>query len=371
VPPPPVVVHPEPQRFSLDGNEYFIEESVAGDVRHTPGPGGYWLVPHIIDTTVMPATARPATAIDPIPDALKFNAANPDIATMDPYPERDYSILGEHFIPQKPNFYAIDFAFLKRCLDDAERADYEFALRMQGLQNCSINAVWTCADLGFDAYDRSLIMEQFLRGYVGRFLSQVSQKPGRDLNPEHVVREAIQMHDKFCDAWVKEHKRGLAPLVESCAEALVGNFCESVLKMAEVAGLTRREISRMLRRDPVFAPQFGLCLHFFMVKLDQDRSGRNANYKSMFNSMSSNILALKTFENFMRSKSHLMQRHLQVSLATVESRCFHFLTADWYGIVTQLHAPRVSYTGINKRKRSSAAGQPVDGALGPAVLWGA
>jgi len=343
---------------------------MVNNIDHTPGPGGYWIVPYVFDATTN--LARPHNGRSLL-DGLKDPPVhNPFIAALRPRRDRDYARLNEHYILCEPNFYSIKYSFLKNALDSAEKMDFDFAIRMQGLQNCNVNAVWSCTDLGFDAYDRSLIMEQFMRGYVGRFLSQVSQKPGRELNPDQVVREAIQMHERFCEAWVKEHKRGLAPLVESCAEALVGNFCDGVLRPAEAAGLTRKEISRMLRRDEVFSPQFGLCLHFFMVKLDQDRTGRNANYKSMFNSMTSNILALKTFENFMRSKGGRLQNFLTNRLRTSDSRRFDPLTVDWYGIVTQLHMPSVQYTGVNKRRRGGAAAGAdgaMDGGMVPGMLW--
>jgi hypothetical protein len=369
-PAPPVVVHHPLQRFSIDGCEFFIEETTPHNILQKSSPGGYWLVPHVIDSVTQ--NARPFRSENVLPDELKFPIGLPSIAGMVPYPDRDYSRLGVHFVANEPNFYSIKFSFVKNFLDEAEKRDYEFATRMQGLQNCSINAVWTCVDLGFDAYDRSLIMEQFMRGYVGRFLSKVSQKPGRELNPDNVVQEAIQMHERFCEAWVKEHKRGLSPLIESCAEALVGNFSDGVLKPAINLGMTRKEISRMLRRDPILSPQFGLCLHFFMVKIDQDRSGRNANYKSMYNSMSSNILAMKTFENFMRSHVHIMMGHIHNGLDQEWTRRFHPLTVNWYSIVTQLHAPKVRYTGVNKKRRvegARGAGAAMDDELGPGGFW--
>lgn len=372
------MVYPAVQRFHLDGNEYFVKSDGAVNVAQCPINNGYWIVPYIILPLPLPTgepVGRPANATEPLPESLKDAAVAAGTTTryhlLRPVPDRDYAKLGEHFLESQDNYFTIKYDFIKKALDDAERMDYEFAVRMQGLQNCNINAVWTCTDLGFDAYDRSLMMEQFLRGYVGRFLSQVSQRPGRELDPDHVVREAIQMHEKFCEAWVQEHKRGLSPLVESCAEALVGNFCEGPLKAAELAGLTRKQISRLLRRDPVFSPQFGLCLHFFMVKLDQDRSGRNANYKSMFNSFNSNVLAMKTFENFMRSNAGHLGNYLENRLRTLATRRFDPLCIDWYGIVSQLHTPSVRYTGVNKRRRAAAAAAAggMDGGLGPGGLW--
>ena len=113
--------------------------------------------------------------------------------------------------------------------------------------------------MGFDNTDRAMMMEYFLQNYIGRFLNQVQQRPG-EIDPDHIVREALQMHSQFCSGWVKEHKKGLSPLIESCAEALVSNYVTGVLQGLASKGFTHKEISRFLRRDPVLSPQFGICL---------------------------------------------------------------------------------------------------------------
>jgi hypothetical protein len=361
------VVYPPVQNFLIGKNKFFIVNDLPGAV---PGQyyaktqvGGYWVVPFI----KVAGNGRALAIKDPLPAEIKDGAV---LGGLNPPPDLDYSKKGTHYLERQDTFYDVLYDELKQRLDEAEKLDYDFAVRMQGLQNCNINAVWTCVDLGFDASDRNLMMAQFLKGYVGRFLTEISQRPGPELDPDSVVREAIQMHERFCEAWVKEHKRGLSPLVESCAEALVGNFCDGALRPALNLGMTRKEVSRLLRRHPVFAPQFGLCLHFYMTKLDQDRSGRNANYKSMFNAMNSNVLAFKTFDNFMRSNAGEFVRLVRAELATEQDRWFHAMTTDWYGIVTQLHAPTVKYTGVRKRKPDDFDG-PGDslGAGGVLKLW--
>lgn len=360
------VVYPPVQNFTIQKKRFFIVNSLSttDTLYEEMRGGGHWIVPYYVDTTTN--KGRPLGVETELPVSIR------DLVKYEVLPEPDplFAKSGTHFLVKANNFYDIDYALLKEKLDAAESLDYEFAVRMQGLQNCNMNAVWTCVDLTFDASDRNLMMAQFLKGYVGRFLTEISQRPGPELDPDSVVREAIQMHERFCEAWVKEHKRGLSPLVESCAEALVGNFCEGVLRPGINAGMTRKELSRLLRRHPVFSSQFGLCLHFYMTKLDQDRSGRNANYKSMFNSMQSNILAFKTFDNFMRMHAGDFLRLVRDELATVEQRWFHDYTTDWYGIVTQLHAPTVKYTGVRKRKPDDFD-SPGDslGAAGVLKLW--
>jgi hypothetical protein len=353
-----VYVFPPYQRFVLDGHEHYILMDTGGvDIRPAQEEA-YWITPYVVENSL----GRPESLSEALPDTLKDSAG--DIATytargaMKIPPDPDYARLNVDYVPKTGKTMEINYDFIQNVLDAAEKMDYEFALRMQGLLNCGLNAVWTCTDFGFDNTDRGHIMEQFLQKYIGRFLTQVTQKPD-EINPDNIVREALQMHSRFSAGWTKEHKRGLAPTVDSCSEALVSHFCEGPLKFLVVAGLTRKEIARFLRRDPVLAPQFGLCLNFFMVKLDQDRNGRNANYKSMFNATSSNLLQLKTLEAFLRSNLGHMNEMYATRMCTPEQRRFEPLTMDWYYVVSQLHVPTVQYTGVKRgrtRVSRNAAG---------------
>lgn len=353
-----VYVYPPYQRFVLDGHEHYIVMDTGGSDIQNAQEAAYWITPYVVEN----GKGRPESLLEALPDDLKDQPAT--IAAylvggaMKMPPDPDYARLNVDYVPKNTNTKEVNYDFIQIVLDTAEKMDYEFALRMQGLLNCGLNAVWTCTDFGFDGTDRGHIMEQFLQKYIGRFLAQVTQKP-EEIEPDRIVREALQMHSRFSAGWTKEHKRGLAPTVDSCSEALVSHFCEGPLKFLVVAGLTRKEIARFLRRDPVLAPQFGLCLNFFMVKLDQDRNGRNANYKSMFNATSSNLLQLKTLEAFLRSNIGHMQQQYINKMSTENQRRFEPLTMDWYYIVSQLHVPTVQYTGVKRgrtRVSRNAAG---------------
>ena len=165
---------------------------------------------------------------------------------------------------------------------------------------------------------------------------------------------------QFCAGWVREHKRALAPSIEAAAEALIGIFFRGALKGMFPADMTWKEASRIIRRDPRLSPQFGLCLHFYMVKLEQDRGSRNASYKSMVNASSSNMLSLNSLDAFFRSE----RGHLATVVAAVTDpavRAFHRATIDWYHIVSQLPLPTMMYTGL-KRNRIGGGG-------GPAPPW--
>lgn len=357
------VVFPPPQLFTLQSDVFLI---IANQKEFTSDTNlekfkktGYWLVPHI---RINNDLARPENVKNQLPDEMKDSVIignwTDKFNDMKPYiPSIDYCRINHDFKPKTTTTWQIKLEWLKQLLDRAEELDYDFALRMQGLLNCAINAVWTCTEFGFDSGDRSHIMGQFLQKYIGRFLSQVTQKP-EEINPDRIVQEAMQMHRNFSSGWVKEHKRGPSPNLDACSEALVGHFCDGVLKQAILAGMTRKEIARLLRRHPDFSAQFGLCLHFFMVKLEQDKNGRNANYKSMFNSTTNQLLQMRKLDEFMRTNVHkLSQLVKEWNEKDQQHRNFYVYTMDWYYIISQLHAPTLEYTGV-KRARSMISRAP-------------
>ena len=349
---PETVLAPK-QRFSLDDTLYFIDpRSKEPPKPHTKGE---WLVPHIVDNP-MPAVPRGAAAQQKahpeskqmLPDSLTdkgISAAS--LATVDPLPDLQYAQQHVHFVlPSDPPAVLVGELYLKQVIEKAERLDYEFALRMQGLQNSTINAVWVCSNAGAEPADRSDMMEQFLRHYMTRFLAQA---PMAQEDPETVIREAVQMHQQFCAGWVREHARGLAPTIEAAGEALIGMFFNTTLQGSALQKLTWKQAARLVRRDPRTSAQFGLCLHFYMVKLEQDRGGRNASYKSMFNASSSNMLSINAMDAFLRKEAgYLHQQAAQAAHGNENG--FHWAILDWYGVVSQLSLPVMRYSGT-KRSR--------------------
>jgi hypothetical protein len=262
-----------------------------------------------------------------------------------PTPNLEYSQQYLHFVLHDVDMMDVGELFLKPVLREAERMDYEFAVRMQGLQNCTLNAVWTTEETGEDPKDRSELMEVFLQKYLTRFLAQA---PISQDDPDRIVQEAVQMHRQFCNGWMVEHQRGLAATIEAAGEALVGLFYDRHLRTLAPSGMTWKELGRVLRRDPRLSPQFGLCLHFYMVKMEQDRGGRNASYKSMYNAGASNLLSLNSMDRFLASEASYI-RSLLAAVSVEEARRFHPATVDWFGIMTQLQRPTVRYTGAKRR----------------------
>jgi hypothetical protein len=129
----------------------------------------------------------------------------------------------------------------------------------------------------------------------------------------------------------------------------VGLFSQSALRGVFPADMTWKEVSRVIRRDPQLGPHFGLCLHFYMVKLEQDRGMRNASYKSMFNATSSNMLSLNSLDAYLRSNRGLLGAAAADVLDPV-ARPFHWRAIDWYFIATQLPLPTMQYTGLKRTR---------------------
>jgi hypothetical protein len=381
-----------PQKFVLNGKNYFIYESLSANIENFTSTELFiWKVPYIITNiswkdpqSVIDHTADSSNPITYVnidvayPENVTNDISNAILETetsshkaenliniaitrsqklLDPLPHPLKCRLNVDYERVPYPAHKLKYSYLQTLLDESEKMEYDFALRMQGLLNCALNAVWTCTDFGFDGADRGQIMEKFLQNYLGRFLSQVSQKP-EEIQPDSIIAEALQMHSRFSARWTKEHKRGLSPNLDACSEALVSHYCEGPLRLLVSSGLTRKEIARLLRRDPVLSPQFSLCLNFFMVKMDQDRNGRNANYKSMFNATSSNILQMKALGSFLQAHQGYMQEKL-TGMGASDKRQWSPLIFDWYYVVSQLHMPSMQYTGVKRSRtrtsRSSAA----------------
>lgn len=338
-----VTVHPAKQRFAVGGLTYFIIPRSSAPP--TPSTRGHWLVKYYVDETT--GLARPITSLNEkeLIETDAISDATLDASGPEPKPDLKFSQEHLHFVMHDRKQQDIGELYLQPLLQAAERQDYEFAVRMQGLQNCSLNAVWTTEESGEGPKDRAELMEVFLQKYLMRFLAQA---PMSQDDPDAIVQQAIQMHRQFCNGWGVEHQRGLSSTVEAAGEALIGMFYERRLRTLAPPDMTWKELGRVFRRDPRLGPQFGLCLHFYMVKMEQDRGGRNASYKSMYNAGASNLLSLNSMDRFLASEAgHI--RGLLAEVREPDARRFHVNTVDWFGILTQLQRPTVRYTGAKRR----------------------
>jgi hypothetical protein len=206
------LIEAPPQRFTLGPNTYFVvPRSDQGPVqsRH-----GHWLVRFIRDDAdsdlaliLRPGPPAPAANMQRLAKPEGVNPDQPltpeemDLALTDaewcsvvPVPHPRYCQKTRHFLLAAATHFDVGELWLRERAEKAERLDYEFALRMQGLQGAGINAVWTCSDMGAEPNDRPDMMELFLRSYLSRFLSQIPMQHTDD--PDTIIREAVQMHQQ-------------------------------------------------------------------------------------------------------------------------------------------------------------------------------
>ena len=206
------IIESPPQRFSLGPSVYFILPR--SNLAPHPSPGGHWLVRFIRDVADSdvapilhpPPAARPANmrrlakpeGANPdqalTPGEMDLNLTDAEWASVAPFPDPRYCQKTRHFLLREANHFDVGELWLRECVEKAERLDYEFALRMQGLQGSGINAVWTCSDMGAEPNDRPDMMALFLRSYLSRFLSQIPMQSTDD--PDAIIREAVQMHEQ-------------------------------------------------------------------------------------------------------------------------------------------------------------------------------
>ena len=127
-------------------------------------------------------------------DERDAHLTHAQLDTVRPYPDVRFAQHHRHFLLPAADDRHVGELWLRARAEEAERLDYEFALRMQGLQNSGINAVWVCSEMGAEPGDRPDMMEQFLKTYLTRFMAQAPMADNVD--PDVIIREAVQMHQQ-------------------------------------------------------------------------------------------------------------------------------------------------------------------------------
>ena len=127
-------------------------------------------------------------------------------------------------------------------------------------------------------------------------------------------------------------------MIQSAAEAFITIFMGSTLQRYSKSSFwTCKYLARLLWRDPVMSPHFSLCLHYYMVKMDQDRGGRNANYKSMFNSSSANMMAINSMGAFLaENMSKIREKTDEIDNKAGHEKRLSKEIVDWYDIASQI-----------------------------------
>jgi hypothetical protein len=119
-----------------------------------------------------------------------------------PYPPNpDLCEADTHFVscPRENDQYCeVGRHFLEERVEEGERLDYVFALKMQGLLGGALESVWGCLDPSFNPMDRKDALHQFMHLFTTSFYGSVSFEGDDD--PREVATEALQEHRAFCQA---------------------------------------------------------------------------------------------------------------------------------------------------------------------------
>ena len=199
--------------------------------------------------------------------------------------------------------------------------------------------------------------EHFVSSFLERFAKDRDIQENEDL--DNGISELVRMNTTFNERWAAENVCSLTPNIEACADALLQLFHEQVLRplFAQFPDATVTLVQRSIRRDRDMAPRFASLLQAYVTKTEQDRGGRNANYKSMFNAGAAYNLALHATHQFLVKNREKITKHIK------EGSENSFLTPHtiaWDKIARQLPKKSTNYAYKERAPRPRRAdGVPV------------
>lgn len=260
----------------------------------------------------------------------------------------EFAIPFRDFIPADENTYDIDEEWLRQRVEAAERRDYEFAVRMQGLGlNRNLSQYWAPASDHTTTGTIQTNVQRFANAMVDSFYEKFVKSKDTEYPPESVASEVIHMQKCFSDEWQRQNKNTLSPTLESMGDAYVSLFFTGPL-----SGLKREPASRtarVLRRDERFRTQFALCLHHNIAKAEGTKTSRNSTYKQVNILTTQNLLATQGMWAFLQTHRHAIAAEVlsqpnPSEMQQIEAM-FNINTMDWFLIADQLPAPRGRFAG--------------------------
>ena len=209
-------------------------------------------------TALVPAAGAgaviPSGGTPPGPAAMVQAPPHASLLAVPPPPNQGQA--GVDWINADPGTFEIGGDVLRDACQQAEELDYAFALLVQSLRGCALEAVWACADPKYDITESKLVLVQFVKTFMEMNYGAVRATA----EVEDVVHEALRLHEEFCKGWVARHHRTLSAEVTAAAAALVGGFYD-FLRQHLPGHLTRQHIKSYLRRHLDFSAEFAHCLY--------------------------------------------------------------------------------------------------------------
>lgn len=132
---------------------FVTDEHFASGLR--VGEKAHMLRPYTVDEdgrlVVHPKPKRPVQQ-EPEDDHAPFH---PEYCVLN----EDYVVPPSNDNPNSARYYEINKRLLRERCREAERLDFDFAQKMQGLLAVPQTVVWTCLDTDFDPLDRSPLLQ--------------------------------------------------------------------------------------------------------------------------------------------------------------------------------------------------------------------
>lgn len=301
------------------------------------GTHGHYLTPYLIDEKGYTIPFPPANA--PCTSIIDPSNEDPSVVFPDPYPPNlNYSLFNRDYIVgpagsvDTPVFLEIGRNVLMMTCEDAEKRDFQFAQKMQGLLGVSQSSVWDCLDPDFNPADRDGLLQSFLKSQTDGFLGLLQIHEDHDVRD--VAFEVMRRHKTFCQEWVKRHYKNITPMIASAAENLAMK-CVNVLPMG-YRKLPAIVIARILWRSPITCTLFAESLYWHINSIEQTRGGRNPSYKQMSTVSNHNAQSYYKLLRSIEGQFRMFVRDSQFPIDQEIEIMFHVLSIDWYDIAGQL-----------------------------------
>ena len=119
-------------------------------------------------TALVPAAGAgaviPSGGTPPGPAAMVQAPPHASLLAVPPPPNQGQT--GVDWIDADPGTFEIGGDVLRDACQQAEELDYAFALLVQSLRGCALEAVWACADPKYDITESKLVLVQFVKTFM-------------------------------------------------------------------------------------------------------------------------------------------------------------------------------------------------------------
>lgn len=230
-------------------------------------------------------------------------------------------------------FYRVGVNYLETVCQEAEKLDFNFAQRIQGLIGAAQHTVWQCLDPDFDPLDRNPLLITFLKARIEGYLAKI-QADHVNVGDKKVASHMLQQHKIFTSEWVKKNYKSLTPLVESASVMLIQK-CLNVIPLP-LSQLPPAIIARILRRYEPISASFAEGVFWQMQELDNIKPGRNPSYKQLTHTSNAFAQAYYGLVRELKAMTWSIETPENSDANDLTKLLLHPVCIDWYDIAGKL-----------------------------------